>query len=310
MIENPKQAISNILFGLDNLSLSHDENISVYDTGSTARLQHYKERREIRQNSKLKLMGIPTPIRSINKAGFGIMPGEICSLFARTGVGKSWFCIKAAALCTHLGYKTLFFSPEMPAQQMDLRLDVVLAQIKGYQFSHYDLRVGNPIDEEQYEEFLKKANEKALLVCDHVDKSAIDLAGIAAMVRKHRPEVLIIDNMELLLGSIQGEAVWERMHSLYSGIKTLCTAFKVSAFVTHQAKQKGDVFRPPGLSEVAFGEALIRASDTAMSMSLVQDDDKKRMISFQKFRDVANKMPEYIYIDFDVDCGLFKESDA
>ena len=34
----------------------------------------------------------------------------------------------------------------------------------------------------------------------------------------------------------------------------------------------------------------------------------KRMISFQKFRDVANKMPEYIYIDFDVDRGLFRES--
>jgi len=45
------------------------------------------------------------------------------------------------------------------------------------------------------------------------------------------------------------------------------------------------MFTPPRADQVAFGDALIRASDVAMAMCALEDADDKRMIQFQKYRD-------------------------
>ena len=42
----------------------------------------------------------------------------------------------------------------MPKAAINLRMDVVIAKMKGYEFSHKALRNGDPINEEQYQEFL------------------------------------------------------------------------------------------------------------------------------------------------------------
>ena len=315
MIKSPKEAISNIIRGLDGLNLRHDQDVTLYKDESGNRLREYQDRRAQRNNSKLKIIGVPTPIRTINMSGLGMLPGEICSIFARAGVGKSWFCIKAAAICMSTGYKTLFITPEMTVDQMMLRFDVVLGEMKGYTFSHNALKVGDPINEEEYLEFLQSSNgEKDLLVCDHLDKSSINLPGIAALVRKHRPDVLVLDNMEILSPGEASNAMWEKMSNLYFGLKGLCTSAKIVAFVSHQAN-KGAInpFRMPSVNDVASGDALIRTSDVALSMCCVEEDEKKRYISFQKFRDVEKRKTksgkEFVTMDFDVDRGLFKEVD-
>ena len=37
--------------------------------------------------------------------------------------------------------------------------------------------------------------------------------------------------------------------------------------------------------QVAFGDALLRASDVVLSMCLVEDDTERRLIQYQKYRD-------------------------
>jgi replicative DNA helicase len=198
MISDPENAISNVLSGLERLNLNADKSLLIYNDGSRKRLEQFHERRNVRNNSRFKIIGIPTPLRSINRTGVGLLPGELCGLFARPGTGKSWFVIKAAAICAHLGYKTLFVSPEMPDEQMSLRLDVMLGRLKGYEFSHSALKTGGDIDEASYAEFLEKCDERSLFVCDNIEGRSVTLAGIARLVRKHRPDVLIVDNMEIL----------------------------------------------------------------------------------------------------------------
>lgn len=310
---DPKQAISNIVFGLDKLNLDYGDDIFLYDGGEIDRLADYQNRKDLRNNSKLKIIGFPTPLRTINNMGIGLMPGEICSIFARPGVGKSWFAIKAASICVMRGHKTLFVTSEMTADQMSLRFDVTMGKMRGYDFSHTALKTGDPINEEAYKEFLVKNDKKELIIVDHIDQGGISLTGVTSLIRKYRPEVVVIDNMELvsLTGGSSNYKMWEKMSDLYYGLKGLCTSSKIAAFVTHQAtRNAANPFRPPNSTEVSSGDALLRASDIALSMCLVEYEEKQRKIAFQKFRDIGTEeMRDYVIMDFDVDCGIFKEID-
>ena len=314
VIDSPKKAISDIIYGLDNLNVSYDDDIYVYDNGnSSIRLREFAERQNIRKSStskNLKIIGIPTPIRTINSYGIGLMPGEICSLVARPGVGKSWFAIKSAVISVAQNYRTLFVTVEMPADQMSLRFDVFFGRIKGYHFSHTALKTGSSdIDIKEYERFLNENNKNNLIIVDHMDEFGLNIQGISALIRKYKPDVLIIDNMELISFDGKNTKMWERMYDTYYSLKSLCTANKIAAFVTHQAnRDASDQFKPPGKTEVSSGDALLRASDIVLSMCLKRDSDTQRLISFQKFRDMPEHSEQsYVMMNFFPDEGIFIE---
>ena len=253
--DNPKETISKILSGLDELNLDYDNDIYIYNDGNLDRLEQFKERQRLRNDSKLKIIGVPTPIRSINNLGLGILPGEICSLIARPGVGKSWFALKAAAIAVSLNYRTLFLTTEMPAEQMSLRFDVMLGRIKGYKFSHEALKLGkDSFDIQSYEKFLRENNKKNMIMIDNVQES------ITSLIRKYKPDVFIVDNMELMMaGTNNYTRMWERMYDLYYGLKNVCTSNKIAAFVTHQATRDAvDPFKPPNRNEILFGRCTFK----------------------------------------------------
>ena len=45
------------------------------------------------------------------------------------------------------------------------------------------------------------------------------------------------------------------------------------------------MYAPPRPDQVAFGDALIRASDVAMALALVEGEDQQRLVQYQKYRD-------------------------
>lgn len=304
--DDPVKAISDIISGLDDLSLDvSTEDVFLYDSGSVARLEEYRRRKEIR--GKLKMIGIPTPIKSLNRAGVGWIEGDLISLFARPTVGKTWISLKIAATAMKRGYRVLFVSPEMTSSSIELRMDVILAQMHGYDFSHSALVKGDFIDESKYEEFLKGNNSRALLTCDHMDKGGITLSGIQGKARKHKPDILIVDGIQLVSGGKGRDSVWERMQELFYGLKSLATSQKLVCVASTQANRgASDIFSPPGPEHVAFGDALIQASDVAFSMCKVEADEKLRLVQLQKYRNAAAPFWQ-VTMDWDVDRGKIEE---
>ena len=284
--ENPKKALSSIMVGLTDIEIVYDEDVQSYDTGDLNRLEEWKERTKKRQLGD-GLMGVPTSFQSINSTGVGWMPGELISLFARPTIGKTWMCVHAAATAVNQGFRTLFISTEMPVSAIGMRLDVVLAKMKGYNLSHTALRRGDSIDEDTYIKFLKESDSKSLLICDHISgQVGISTDAIAGLVRKHTPDFVVIDGVYLISTGDSRKAIWEQSHALFYGLKNLCTAMGTPIFVSTQAtREASNMFTPPRADQVAFGDALIRASDVAMAMCALEDEDDKRMVQFQKYRD-------------------------
>jgi replicative DNA helicase len=307
--DNPSKALSSIISTLGDVEIETDEDVSIYNDGTPARLEEWKERTKRRQMGD-GLMGIPTPFTSFNNTGVGWMPGELIAMFARPTVGKTWMCVEAAATAVMNGYKTLLISTEMTTSAISLRADVVLAKKMGYNFSHRALRNGDPIDEEQYMRFLKELNGRSLLVCDHIEGEAtISIESIARLVRKHSPDFVVLDGIYLISSGDGKKAMWEQSHALFYGMKNLCISTNTAIWVSTQAtREAANMFEPPRADQVAFGDALIRAADVAMAMCLIEDHDDKRLMQIQKYRDGVLPAEEY-YLHWDVDCGMIYEDD-
>lgn len=283
---NPKQTIANIMVGLTDIEVDYDEDVESYDTGDLSRLEEYRERTKKREMGD-GLMGIPSSFQTINSTGVGWMPGELVAMFARPTIGKTWMCVHSAAVAINEGFKTLLISTEMPSAAINMRLDVVLAKMMGYDLSHTALRRGDPLDEDMYTEFLTKSNSQSLLVCDHIaGQVGISTEAIAALIRKHQPEFVVIDGVYLVTTGDSRKAIWEQSHSLFYGLKNLATSMNLPIMVTTQAtRDAANMFTPPRADQVAFGDALIRAADVALAMCALENEDDKRMVQFQKYRD-------------------------
>ena len=104
------------------------------------------------------LIGIRTPFKSINTTGMGWQQGDLVSAFARPTVGKTWLCVKIAAEAVLDNRRVLLISTEMSKRSIEMRMDVVLANMMGYKLSHRAIRSGQAIDESHYKEFLAETN--------------------------------------------------------------------------------------------------------------------------------------------------------
>ena len=196
----------------------------------------------------------------------------------------------------------------MPIKAINMRMDVVLGRMLNYNFSHRNLRYGEPINEVEYQRFLEESNTKSLLVCDHIaGEMGISLNAIAGLIRKHNPEFVVIDGVYLISVSQGSKQAWEQSHMLFYGLKNLATSTNTPILVSTQAnRDASSMFRPPKANEVAFGDALIRASDVAISMCKVKDAEDKRLVQFQKYRD-GYLHKDLTAMQWDINYGDIKE---
>jgi len=284
----PKQALSKIMNSLSDIEIVYDEDVVEYNHKAEDRLDVWKNRRQLRKLNG-GLVGIPTSFPSINSAGVGWMPGELISLYARPTVGKTWMCVHAAATAVTHGIRTLLISTEMPTAAISMRADVVMANMMGYDLSHNAIRNGDDINEEEYRTFLQALEDNQLLVCDHIEgSSGITIDSIASLIRKYNPEFVVVDGIYLVSTGLNSrKAMWEQSHAVFYGMKNLCLSTNTPIFVSTQATREAaaNMFAPPRPDQVAFGDALIRASDVALSMAMVEGETDKRVIQYQKYRD-------------------------
>ena len=239
--DDPKNVLRDLIVDLDDIDMDFADDIQVYDNGTNQRLEEYRKKKK--ERGLKKLVGIPTPFRTLNRTGVGWQPGELISIFARPTVGKSWLAAKVAAVAVKGGYRVLYLTTEMTAKSTALRIDVLLGQLYGFKLNHTAIRKGDPIDEEEYERFLEHASHKRLLLGDSMD-TFLDLNLIVNQVKKYKPDLLVIDGIELL--STNSNSVWEKMIELFYGVKNLCISQDIAAFVSTQASKKAqDLFTLP-----------------------------------------------------------------
>ena len=150
-----------------------------------------------------------------------------------------------------------------------------------------------------------------MLVCDHIEgQQGITLETISGLIRKHQPEFVVLDGVYLVSSGGSNKAMWEQSHSLFYGLKNLCMTYNVAMFVSTQAnRDAADLFSPPKPENVAFGDALLRASDIALSMCMVESSDYRRLVQYQKYRDGELNLRHSVLV-WNVDSGNIYEDEV
>lgn len=293
LIGEPEKTLSLLLERLSLIRSQQSNHIAAYDSSAGERLEKYRLRNEFLFNQQ-KLIGLRTGMMILDNTRIGWTPGELTGLYARPGVGKSWWLMWEGALSWMDGRTILCISNEMPASQLSLRIDVVIGQMLGLPIEYTGLLVGDPEVEKNYTQITNILQEsQRWWTYDSLNQHKIGLGDITALIRQHDPDLIIIDNMHNLRSDFRGQT-WEQMKDLCYGLKEIATIQEKPIIMTHHAVNsargrrtentnpgRGDDFLMPSLNDAAYGDAFVQACSDVITMC---GDPKSKYINWYSLR--------------------------
>lgn len=179
------------------------------------------------------LSGVTFGYDEVDEVTGGIRPGDVGTIVARPGIGKSFTITRAACSAWRQGRSVLFVSMEMTAIETARR---IIAMETGV--SHSFVQEGNLSGwgEEHVQAFIERVNNMApftMLVGD-LSKSIRD---VDAMIQEHRPDAVYID-ASYLLRPTEGNRFrgkkWEALSEVGEELKSLALTRHVPILQTVQ----------------------------------------------------------------------------
>lgn len=185
-------------------------------------LEHIKKMKE-RGNSML--IGVDTGFKDLNRMTSGFGEGDLVIVAARPAMGKTAFTLNMALKALENGDGVAFFSLEMPAEQLVLRMLSAKTSI-----ALQDLRVGNLRDEEwtRLSEAVDWLSNQKLFVDD---EGTLNIHQVRAKLRKlksHHPEIklAIIDYLQLM-SSGSNKDRHQEVSEISRGLKMLARELQI-----------------------------------------------------------------------------------
>lgn len=289
-----------------NASVGGSTHAGFFEEGAEDRLKEIERRVEARKSGNL--IGVPTGLSVFDSTGLGVQNGEFLTIIGKTGLGKSWLLGKLCVIGYLAGNKILYISPEMSRFECELRIDVLMMNEYGLEISHKGLLSGQTQYMKVYSEWVDKLTtdrEDRWITVDSDKAGGFTVGAISDLVNQHRPDILAIDGFHLLAGNKSGQS-WESVKQNADGLKALCQSKQIILYNVTQAQRTVGIHDNPSNDQVAYGVALIEASDKIISLGGVKGMPNRRRLKITKNR--IGELPTFrITMDFDVDRGVLQE---
>lgn len=300
--EDPQRVVELLIGDLAEVVKSVNAHTSYADADALDRLARMEIRASIKESGGV--IGIRTGLPALDDAGLNWRRGEAVAIQGPLNVGKStlllWFCAYAYY---HDGCKILFLSPESTIEEVEDRLDPMLARFFGYRLSNQRIRNGQEDLNlyRQYAEELAGLGRSGFVIRDSGDSGTFSVSDIIQQAREHRPDVLAIDGVHLISGAGK---TWENMKQAAESLKGLAQHQNLVLLggtqVTRDAVvADGDV---PDLGQSAYGMAYVEAANKVISLADKRGDPMQKVWKLNKNRG-GPKLLSKQYLRFDVDSG-------
>lgn len=271
-----------------------DEDIENASQELQERIRHAKSRENITFRTGLDIAAdsddlfdtvpfIPTPFKSLNRAlGYdkelgGVMRGNIYSVVANSGYGKSTF---AKSMCNYWldeGYKVLFVNFE---EARDLWERVLMTQVTGhnvYQNKDMDSVTLSKISEtfrakmrEWGTNFMVRHDPDSLYYEDLEDW----LRDIYQNQEQDRPDIVVIDTIQSLFTKSGGKARWGEFEQIMVRLEKLAKDMDAVFILT--AQQNSNALREGrseiNQSDIGGGVTIAQKSSVVMVLMPMQTD--------------------------------------
>lgn len=301
--EKPTEALDFLIEGLSETRPQRTFNKSLTDAEAMKRLDQYLQRvEEIKQG---RLPGIPTGIRFLDSNDVSWLPGQLIGILGSTKKGKSWMSLYMACIAYALGYRVLYFSPELSIPEVEARWDTIMAKIMGCEFSNMSLLMGHSIDVATYRDWLEVVAKRSdwLTVTSDTFKKPLTLDVIETQTHKFKPDVVVVDGVYLLKGRAKTDN-WEKIMDIIYGLKALATSRNIVVMASNQLQRAAHEKENPDLSEVGYSWAFAQAVDKCLIISKPEGNiaDNIRIIRLTGVRSGVDLPPQEVL--WDVDKGI------
>jgi len=215
--------------------------------------------------------GIKFNIPEIDRATRGLMPGHVLQYLARTGTGKTAFAIHLMRQLSNQKKWSLFFSLEMPIEEVferEVQMTKDIAAIDVETFAKDLIRKGFT-DEEVADKFLEKTDVEEFGHLLIVDKSSVSIKEIEEITKAAREkwdiEAIFVDYLSRM--SAFGNS-YERISFLAREIKSLARRLELPIIYLNQTNRSvtsaADI---PSLSDSRDSGQTEEAADIIISSS-------------------------------------------
>lgn len=296
-ISDPHLALNTLLQNLSMIRASETTHIQSYDSGAVERLARFDFRTEYFWNNN-NMLGLPTGMAIIDNTGIGWTEGSLVGAYSRPGVGKTWWLMWEGIQAWKVGATVLAIVPEMPANELSIRIDTIMGNELGIPLDYNMLRRGDPAVRPNYSLLVQTLQQsQRWWMYDSLDQHAMGLGDIAALIRQHQPGIVLVDGVSLLRYEGRG-ATWEQMKDICYGLKALATIYSVPIIITHQATNsrrgqrgeddtqgRGDDFHMPNLNDAAYGDAIVQACSDIITFCAEPTNSNVNWYSIRKHRE-------------------------
>jgi replicative DNA helicase len=265
--------------------------------------EHFRKLREI-SDEKGGTPGISTGFKSIDSAyTTGMAGGHSIVLMGYTSRGKSMWSSLLAVKAWEQGFRPMIVSLEMtPEEQMER----IYAMMASGLFRISDLSRGN-ISLDDFRGWSAKQFDKTnpFVVVSNEGVSDITPNVVQAKIDTHRPDMVILDYMQLMMDNGHTTAMTPRMLNLSREIKLLAMSNNIPVVsitaVTDEDGDKRDA--PPMLSQVAWSRAIEYDANLAIA---VHRHDDSNLVEVTGRKNRHGPLFDF-YFDVDFDLGIWKE---
>ena len=215
---------------------------------------------------------VPYPWSGLNDKTHGIRLGELVTLCAGTGVGKSCVCREIAHWLMQMGHPTGYIALEESVERtargfMGIHLN---KPPHDWNFDEAELR----------EAFTKSVAHGKLFLYDHFGSMACDnlLAKIRYMVRGMGATHIVLDHLSIVVSGMDGGDERREIDKVMTQLRSMCEELKCSLFlVSHLRRPEGRGHEEgacTSLAQLRGSHAIAQLSDIVLGLERNQQDDE------------------------------------
>lgn len=185
-------------------------------------LQQYVQR--LSEPSGVGQIELPTGILELDEATWGLKRGELYTIGARPGVGKSSLFVNVASNLCKNGKRVLFFSTEMSHEELFNKFIAIGAEVPAFSFVS---RTFTEDDQRKRDAYLPIFEKFSLDIINIYEPNA---QAVRQAVDKYQPDVVLFDHIQHIAG---GDHEYKDLSKFTRSLKSIAmetnTAFLVAS---------------------------------------------------------------------------------
>lgn len=235
---------------------------------------------EERRRGQQHITGVPTPFWYLNNMTCGLQRGEYYVVAARPSTGKTALAVDLTLHAAQCGVPVLFYSIEMTAREIALRLMANTARVNG-------LKLRNGFWKDSKEEAIGKAAEKIVSLPIRIDdRKAMTgqdiLLGARRAVRQHNVGLIVVDYIQKLGAARQRNSRHEELSEASAYLARTAKELNIPVVVAAQLNRDSDKDRggkKPLLADIKDCGSIEQDADVVGLLwePKIDEDDEEQM---------------------------------